>query len=106
MRKVNLNLPEFLHQKLEEKARSAGVSLEQLIVNLLARQLAEDKLMAAPEHAGAAQRAQYRKLLDALARASHEDIRRALEEREPTEPEVGLTAEIVAKVQNRLDRRA
>ena len=101
MSRLTLRLPTWMHQKLEEKARANRLSLNQFIVNLLARQLAEEHLTAGPD-----QQAHHQTLLDTLTRASHEDIRKALDEREPTEPEVGLTAEIVAKIQNRLDRRA
>lgn len=105
MSRLTLRLPTSMHEMLEERAREEGVSMNQFIVYALARQLTGDKLVqAVPEQVVAEQRAHYRTLLDTLGRASHADIRKALDERDPADPETGLTSDVVAKIRESLDR--
>jgi uncharacterized protein (DUF1778 family) len=107
MSRLTLRLPSSMHQLLEERAQEEGVSMNQFIVYALARQLTGNNLVqAVPERVVAEQRAHYRTLLDTLGRASHADIRKAMDERDPADPEVSLTSDVVAKIRDRLEGRS
>ena len=50
----------------------------------------------------ASQRAEFAVLLEKLGRASFDEIRAVLDERESVEPEDGLSADVVARVKQKL----
>ena len=50
----------------------------------------------------ASQRAEFAALLEKLGRASFDEIRAVLDERESVEPEDGLSADVVARMRQKL----
>jgi len=109
MSRLTLRLPETLHRQLEDLARNESVSLNQFIVFALTRQVTlAYTVQPVPEAAVREQRAAYAALLQNLGPASASEIERAMAEREPAEPEPGLSPDVVQAIQARLseDRRA
>jgi len=103
MSRVTLDLPDSLYRQLEAQAQREGVLLDQYLVYALTRRLTVAyAVRAVPEAAVAEQRTQYAALLQSLGQASYEEIEKTLAEREVIEPELGLTAEVVARLQARL----
>lgn len=106
MARLTLRLPETLHQQLEAQAEAKGVSLSQYIVFALIRQITTAySVQTVPEKVLAEQRAQYSLLLQSLGQASFAQIEETLAEREPIEPESGLTPEVVARLRERMARK-
>ena len=106
MARLTLRLPETLHQQLEAQAEAEGVSLNQYIVFALTRQITTAySVQTVPEKVLAEQRAQYSLLLQSLGQASFAQIEETLAEREPIEPESGLTTEVVARLRERMARK-
>ncbi len=95
MGRLSLRLPESLHHQLSTQARHEGVSLNQYLVYLLAQRAAAYSVRVMPEEEVERQEADFSRLLEELGPASHEQIRAALDAREPGEPEAGLTPELV-----------
>ncbi|RME89780.1 MAG: toxin-antitoxin system HicB family antitoxin [Anaerolineae bacterium] len=103
MSRLTLRLPDSLHRQLEALARSESVSLNQYIVYALTRQVAQAyAVQALPEKTIVGQRAAYTALLQNLGRASFEEIRQVLDEREEVEPERGLTPEVLDQLKKRV----
>ena len=103
MARLTLRLPETLHQQLEAQAESEGVSLNQYIVCALTRQITTAySVQTVPEKVLAEQRAQYSLLLQSLGQASFAQIEEVMAEREPVEPEPGLTPEVVTRLRERI----
>lgn len=103
MSRLTLRLPESLHKALVRRAEEEGVSLNQYLVYLLAQQSAPayDVKLARNEDLARQDRA-YEELLQSLGPATHEQVRTALELREPTDPEPGLDPDLVDRVRRRL----
>ena len=103
MSRLTLRLPDSLHQQLESLAGNEQVSLNQYIVYALTRQVTMDyTVQAVPEKNLAEQRAQYTTLLQSLGQASFDEIQKALDERETTEPEAGLTPDVADALRKKL----
>lgn len=102
MGRLALRLPDTLHQQLAAQAQHEGVSLNQYLVYLLAQRAAGYTVRVVPPEEVEQQRRDYARLLEELGPASDEQIRAALEAREPAEPEPGLTPELVGWLEERL----
>ncbi len=103
MSRLTLRLPDTLHQQLETLAEHEAVSLNQYIVYALTRQATlAYTVQQVPEKAIREQRASYNALLQSLGQATAEEIAAALDERDPAEPEEGLTPEVLATITARL----
>jgi uncharacterized protein YpbB len=103
MSRLTLRLPDTLHQQLEALAEQEAVSLNQYIVYALTRQATlAYTVQQVPEKAVRDQRAAYNALLQSLGQASAAEIVAVLDEREPTEPEEGLTLEVLERLRQRL----
>ncbi len=103
MSRLTLRLPDTLHQQLETLAEHEAVSLNQYIVYALTRQATlAYTVQQVPEKAIREQRASYNALLQSLGQATAEEIAAALDERDPAEPEEGLTPEVPAAITARL----
>lgn len=102
MGRLALRLPDSLQQQLATQAQHEGVSLNQYLVYLLAQRAAGYRVRIVPPEEVAQQRKDYTRLLEGLGPASAEQIRAALEAREPGEPEPGLTPELVDWLEERL----
>jgi uncharacterized protein YpbB len=106
MSRLTLRLPDSLHQQLESLAENEQVSLNQYIVYALTRQTTMDyTVQAVPEKALAEQRAAYITLLQTLGQASFEEIERALDEREATDLDAGLTPEVAEGLRRKLSNQ-
>ncbi|MBK8901117.1 MAG: toxin-antitoxin system HicB family antitoxin [Anaerolineaceae bacterium] len=104
MGRFTLRLPETLHNELENRAQQEGVSLNQYIVYMLTRQVASTyTIQVLPEKTVREQKASYERLLDSLGEASLERTKAFLAEREPAEPDKGLTDEVVARLKKRIE---
>lgn len=101
MGRLSLRLPETLHQQLAMHARREGVSLNQYLVYLLAQRSVAYSVQGVTEEDVERQKAEYSKLLEELGPTSHDQIRTALEAREPGEPEPGLTPDLVEWLKKR-----
>lgn len=107
MGRLTLRLPDTLHQQLEALAEHESVSLNQYIVYALARQTTlAYTVQQVPEHEIREQRASYNALLQSLGQATAEQIAAALEAGDPSEPEEGLTPEIVERLRRRIAEKA
>ncbi len=102
MGRLSLRLPESLHHQLTVQARHEGVSLNQYLVYLLAQRTAAYSVRVVPEEEVEQQEADFSQLLEELGPASHEQIRAALDAREPGETEAGLTPELVEWLEDRI----
>jgi hypothetical protein len=101
--RMTLRLPESLHRQLEAQAEIEGVSLNQYIVYMLAQRSTPSYMVhAVSMEAVAEQRERYETLHRNLRKGTPEEIKRALDEREPVEPELELTPEIVERLQQRI----
>lgn len=107
MGRFTLRLPETLHHDLEVRAEQEGVSLNQYIVYALTRQTSSRYTMqTVPPESVREQRARYDALLNRLGEPSPEATEAFLAEREPTEPETGLTPDVVERVREKIRRAA
>ncbi|MBK1987092.1 toxin-antitoxin system HicB family antitoxin [Sphaerospermopsis aphanizomenoides BCCUSP55] len=100
---LTLRLPETLHQQLIKLAETEGVSLNQYIVYALTRQaVSTDFIQALPEKEIVDQEQSFKTLLQGLGKASENQIKSVLSEREVVQPEAELTSEIIASLQQRI----
>lgn len=104
MGRFTLRLPETLHNELESRAQQEGVSLNQYIVYMLTRQVASAyTIQVLPEKTIQERKASYEKLLDSLGDASLAKTKAFLAGRETAEPEEGLTDDIIARLEKRIE---
>jgi hypothetical protein len=102
MGRLTVRLPGTLYDQLADLAEREGVSLNQYIVYALTRQTTlAYTVQTLPQQAVAEQRASYTALLQNLGRASFEQIKATLDEREAAEPEGGLSSEVVTRLRER-----
>jgi len=103
MSRLTLRLPQTLHTQLTGLAEAEGVSLNQYIVYALSRQAAlAYAVQPVSEQAIQEQRASYSALLNSLGTATFTEVEEVLSEREETEPEPGLSPEIIKRMQQRV----
>jgi hypothetical protein len=104
MSRLTLRLPDSLHRALVRQAERKGVSLNQYLVYLLAqRTTTGDQVRLRDDDDGTRQGESFSRLLEALGPGTYPEIRTALEVREPTEAEPGLTPEVVERLRKRID---
>ena len=104
MSRLSLELPESLHRQLSAQADREGITLSRYLLYLLAlRSLPGYSVVAIDPETVEAERARFAKLLEDLGPATHEEVRAALAEREPAEPEAGLTPELMERLQRRIE---
>lgn len=107
MSRLTLRLPETLHQQLAQLAEGEGVSLNQYIVYALTRQAALTyAIQVVPEIEVEQQQQTFQLLIKQLGQASSAEIESILATREKTEPEVDLSSDVVARLQERIRRQA
>jgi uncharacterized protein (DUF1778 family) len=87
MSRLTLRLPDSLHRQLKAAARKENVSLNQVIVYALTRQMSSYEIEEVPADEVKRQEENFYWLLEQLNAGTDEDIRRALEAREPAESE-------------------
>ena len=97
---ITLNLPETLYRQMEALARSEGVSLMEYALYALTRQVTTGyRVVAVAEEDCERQRMEFEAFLARNGKATKAEIRQALEEREPVEPEPELDSIAVARLQ-------
>jgi predicted HicB family RNase H-like nuclease len=107
MSRLTLRLPETLHQQLADLAEGEGVSLNQYIVYTLTRQAAlAYAIQVVPESEVGQQQQSFQLLIKQLGQASSTEIQSVLATREQTEPEADLSSDVVARLQERIQKRA
>jgi uncharacterized protein (DUF1778 family) len=107
MSRLTLRLPETLHQQLTELADGEGVSLNQYIVYALTRQATlAYTVQVIPETEVERQQQEFEVLKQKLRKGSLAEIEAALAAREPVEPDPELNLEAVARLQERIRKRA
>jgi predicted HicB family RNase H-like nuclease len=107
MSRLTLRLPETLHQQLAHLAESEGVSLNQYIVYALTRQaVLAHAIQIAPEVEVEQQQQAFQLLIKQLGQASFTEIKSILATREQIEPEAELSSEVVARLQERIQKQA
>jgi HicB family len=105
MSRLTLRLPETLHQQLNNLAESEGVSLNQYIVYALTRQTSlNGVLQVVPEMEVEQQRQAFQLLKKQLGQAPLSEIKSVLANREQVEPEAGLNADMVTRIQERIKK--
>ena len=87
MSRLTLRLPDSLHRQLKAAARKENVSLNQFIVYALTRQMSSYEIEETPAEEVRRQEENFFWLLEQLREGTPEEIRRALDAREPAEPE-------------------
>jgi len=106
MSRLTLRLPETLHQQLAHLAESEGVSLNQYIVYALTRQAAlAHAIQVVPEAEVEQQQQVFQLLIKRLGQASSSEIESVLATREQTEPEAELSSDVVARLQERIQKQ-
>ncbi|TAF04343.1 MAG: toxin-antitoxin system HicB family antitoxin [Nostocales cyanobacterium] len=103
MSRLTLRLPETLHQQLIKLAETEGVSLNQYIAYALTRQaVSTNFIQATPEKEIIEQEQSFKTLLQGLVKASENQMKLILAEREVVQPEAELSPEIIASLQQRI----
>ncbi|MBN1874971.1 MAG: toxin-antitoxin system HicB family antitoxin [Anaerolineae bacterium] len=103
MGRLTLRLPDTLHQQLISLAQEEGISLNQLIVYALTRQVTlAYTVRPLPETAVQQQTSAYTALLQNLGQASFEEVRAVLDEREMAYSERTLNTEVVQLLRERI----
>ena len=100
----SLRLPDTLHQRLILQARREGVSLNQLLVFLLAERSRPLYSVVSAEKSVEEQQASFSQLREKLGSASDDEVWRILDEREPApaSSEVGWTPELRLALEERV----
>ena len=103
MSRLTVRLPETLHWQLSTLAKDEEISLNQYIVYALTRQVTlAYTVQAVPEQTVAQQQASFTALLQSLGRVSFAEIEAVMSEREEVALDSRLTAEIVARLRERI----
>ncbi len=87
MSRLTLRLPDSLHRQLKAAARKENVSLNQFIVYALTRQMSSYEIEETPAEEVRRQEENFFWLLEQLREGTPAEIQRALDAREPAEPE-------------------
>ena len=102
MSRLTLRLPDSLHRQLKAAARKENVSLNQFIVYALTRQMSSYEIEEVPAEEVRRQEENFFWLLEQLREGTPEEIRRALDAREPAEPEEVMAWPQVQELQERV----
>ncbi len=106
MARLSLRLPDTLHQRLTLQARREGVSLNQLLVFLLAERSRAAWSLVPADKTVEQQRAAFARLRDELGSASDEEVWKILDEREPApspDTDAGWTPELRKALEQRIE---
>lgn len=107
MSRLTLRLPETLHQQLAHLAENEGVSLNQYIVYALTRQaVLVHEIQVVPEAEVEQQKQAFQSLFKQLGQVSPSEIESVLAAREQVDAEVELNPDAVARLQERIRKRA
>jgi HicB family len=107
MSRLTLRLPETLHQQLTRLADDEGVSLNQYIVYALTRQTTlAYTVLTVPDAEVKQQQQAFQSLTKKLGQASDGEIESVLAARELVESEPELSSDTVARLQERIRKRA
>jgi uncharacterized protein (DUF1778 family) len=105
--RLTLRLPETLHQQLARLAEKEGVSLNQYIVYALTRQaVSTHEIQIVPEVEVEQQKQAFQSLLKQLGQVSPSEIEAVLAAREQVDAEAELNLDAVARLQERIRKRA
>jgi HicB family len=105
--RLTLRLPETLHQQLAHLAENEGVSLDQYIVYALTRQATlVHGVQVVPEVEVEQQKQAFQSLLRQLERVLTSELESVLAAREQVDAEVELNPDAVARLQERIRKRA
>ena len=102
MSRLTLRLPDSLHRQLKAAARKENVSLNQFIVYALTRQMSSYEIEETPAEEVRRQEENFFWLLEQLREGTPEEIRRALDAREPAEPEEVMAWPQVQQLRERI----
>ena len=102
MSRLTLRLPDSLHRQLKAAARKENVSLNQFIVYALTRQMSSYEIEETPAEEIRRQEENFFWLLEQLREGTPEEIRRALDAREPAEPEEVMAWPQVQQLRERI----
>ncbi len=107
MSQLSLQIPETLHHKLLQLSNGEGIPLDQYIIYALTERVSQTYVVTKNVGASLARsQASIADLRDRLGTTSAEEIQAILDEREVVEPEVGLSPEIIDRVQHLIQERA
>lgn len=101
MSRLTLRLPDTLHKLLSQRANREGISLDQYIVYALTREETLSHIVQAVSDTDS-QRTAFTTLLEKLGRASFDEIRAVLDDRESVAPENGLSPDTVARLKRKV----
>jgi carbamate kinase len=105
--RLTLRLPETLHQQLVRLAENEGISLNQYIVYALTRQaVSAHEIQIVPEVEVEQQKQAFQSLLKQLGQVSPSEIEAVLAAREQVDAEAELNPDAVARLQERIRKRA
>jgi hypothetical protein len=100
MSQLSLQIPETLHRRLLQLSNGEGIPLDQYIIYALTERVSQTYVVTKNAGVSLAQtQASIAKLRDRLGTASSEEIQVILDEREIVEPEVGLSPEVIDRIQ-------
>jgi HicB family len=105
MSRLNLRLPETLHDQLVRLAEEEGVSLNLYIVYALTRQVTElYTFHEVPQHDIVQQEQAFNNLVQTLGEVSSSEIDIALAMRDDVKPEADLNPEVIARLKERIKK--
>lgn len=100
MSRLTLRLPDTLHKLLSKRANREGISLNQYIVYALTREATLSHIIQ-PVSDTDSQSTEFTILLEKLGRASFDEIRSVMDDRESVAPENGLSPDRVARLERK-----
>lgn len=100
MSRLTLRLPDTLHKLLSKRANREGISLNQYIVYALTREATLSHIIQ-PVSDTDSQSTEFTTLLEKLGRASFDEIRSVMDDRESVAPENGLSPDRVARLKRK-----
>jgi hypothetical protein len=107
MSQLSLQIPETLHHKLLQLSNGEGIPLDQYIIYALTERVSQTYVVTKNTGVSLAQtQASIEKLRDRLGTTSPEEIQAILDEREIVEPEVGLSPEVINRIQRLIQESA
>lgn len=107
MSRLTVRLPETLHHQLSNMAKIQGVSLNQYIVYALTRQVTlAYTARPIPETEIDQQKSDFNALLKSLGRASSNEIKSVLDERDTVSSERGLSPNSIKRLHERIKKKS
>ncbi len=106
MSQLSLQIPETLHHRLLQLSNGEGIPLDQYIIYALTERVSQTYVVTKNTGVSMAQtQASIAQVRDRLGTTSAEEIQAILNEREIVEPEVGLSPEVIDRVQRLIQER-